>query len=291
MANLKEVRIRIASVQSTQKITSAMKMVSASKLRRAQTAILKLRPYAQKLNQILSNLCSDHNDNVFAQKRAPERVVLVVITSNKGLCGGFNVNVTKETSNLLKNKYAQQVEKGNVSLICIGKKGYEVFKKTKIPILQYYDTLLDAPNFEKVSEIAEFLMNSFKTKTLDKVEIVYNEFKNAANQLLITENYLPVVTHHHKTSAPKNNIDYIFEPNKAVIFEELIPKILKLQLYKTVLDSLASEHGARMTAMHKATDNAHELIRTLSLAYNKARQAAITNEISEIVSGAEALKA
>lgn len=290
MANLKEVRVRIASVQSTQKITSAMKMVSASKLRRAQTAILKLRPYAQKLNQILSNLCSDQSENVFAQSRAPEHVVLVVITSNKGLCGGFNVNVTKETSRLLRNKYAEQVEKGNVSLICIGKKGYEVFKKTKIPILKYYDTLLDAPSFEKVSEIAEFLMDSFKNKTLDKVEIVYNEFKNAANQLLIAENYLPVVTQ-HETSASKNNTDYIFEPNKAVIFEELIPKILKLQLYKTVLDSLASEHGARMTAMHKATDNAHELIRTLSLAYNKARQAAITNEISEIVSGAEALKA
>ena len=163
MANLKEVRVRIASVQSTQKITSAMKMVSASKLRRAQTAILKLRPYAQKLNHILSHLSGDNNDNVFAEQRAPERVVLVVITSNKGLCGGFNVNVTKEVSNLLKNKYAAQAEKGNVSLICIGKKGYEVFKKTKIPISKYYDTLLDAPSFEKVSEIAEDLMNAFKT--------------------------------------------------------------------------------------------------------------------------------
>jgi len=290
MANLKEVRVRIASVQSTQKITSAMKMVSASKLRRAQTAILKLRPYAQKLNHILSHLSGDNNDNVFAEQRAPERVVLVVITSNKGLCGGFNVNVTKEVSNLLKNKYAAQAEKGNVSLICIGKKGYEVFKKTKIPISKYYDTLLDAPSFEKVSEIAEDLMNAFKNKTLDKVEIVYNEFKNAANQVLIAENYLPVATP-QETAVQKNSVDYIFEPNKAVIFEELIPKILKLQFYKAVLDSLASEHGARMTAMHKATDNAHELIKTLSLAYNKARQAAITNEISEIVSGAEALKA
>lgn len=295
MANLKEVRIRIASVQSTEKITAAMKMVSAVKLRRSQTAILKLRPYSKKLNEILSDLSqsNEESDNVFAQphivKKEEEKVLLIVITSNKGLCGGFNASVIKETQKLIYEKYAVQAKHNHLSLICIGKRGYDFFAKKSYPILKKYETILDNPVFDEVSEMATDLMTSYKNKQLDVVEIIYNEFKNAANQVLKVENYLPIQSLESSNAKQLQKVDYIFEPNKEIIFKELVPKILKIQLYKTILDSIASEHGARMTAMHKATENADELIKELSISYNKARQVAITNEISEIVSGADSL--
>jgi F-type H+-transporting ATPase subunit gamma len=290
MGSLKEIRVRIASVQSTQKITGAMKMVSAAKLRKAQNAIISLRPYSNKLNEILQRV----SDNTIAsdelslfEERPIEHVLLVVITSNRGLCGSFNVNVTKEVLRVIEEKYPQQAAKGNVQIICIGKKGKEQLSK-KYQILQCHEELIDAPTFSKSSEIAAYLMNEFLNKKLDKVEIIYNRFINPATQTLVTESFLPVTqtTHNSKNNT---NSDYIFEPSKVTILEELIPKILKLQFHKTIIDSIASEHGARMTAMHKATDNATEILRALKLKYNNARQTAITTELIEIVSGAEAL--
>lgn len=291
MANLKEVRIRIASVQSTQKITSAMKMVSASKLRRAQNAIVKLRPYSSKLNEILESISENNdsnNENVFGVQRPINHVTLVLISSNRGMCGSFNSNVIKMGLQIIHEKYADQFKNGNLSLITIGKRVTEYFVKREYPVIHSDIVLTENPNYDRATEVSNLLMNSFKNKKTDYIEIIYNQFKNAATQILINEQFLPIKQ--KEQTGKKSNTEYIFEPSKEIIIEELVPKILKLQFYKSILDSIASEHGARMTAMHKATDNAGEMIKSLKLSYNKARQAAITNEISEIVSGANALK-
>ena len=297
MAGLKEVRYRIASVKSTQQITNAMKMVAASKLRRAQTAIIKLRPYAAKLREILQNLSSsieDSSENAFSKVREPNKVLLVVITSNRGLCGGFNSNIIKATTNLLQTTYAAQQNAGQVSLITVGRKASEFFMKRNFNVVSSHDELLDGIAFEKITSLAEQLMKSFVDKQYDQILIVYNQFKNAAVQRLIVEQFLPIIPETvAKTAAPAKAVstpDYIFEPDKETIIRELIPKSLRIQLYKAILDSFASEQGARMTAMQKATDNAQDLLRDLRISYNKARQNAITKELLEIVSGAEALK-
>ncbi|MBQ9435228.1 MAG: ATP synthase F1 subunit gamma [Bacteroidales bacterium] len=290
MGSLKEIRIRIASVESTQKITGAMKMVSAAKLRRAQNAIISLRPYSNKLNEILQNLSSSAEsmaDLPLFATRDIENVVLVVISSNRGLCGSFNSNVVKEARHLIETKYAKQAAAGKLKIICLGKKAKEQLAKN-YDVIQYNEALIDTPVFNEVAQIAQFLMDGFANKTIDKVDIIYNRFINPATQKLVVENYLPVQQLGDGTEKKQLN-DYIFEPSKEEILEELIPKIMKLQLYKTLIDSIASEHGARMTAMHKATDNATEILKDLRLKYNNARQSAITNELIEIVSGAEAL--
>jgi F-type H+-transporting ATPase subunit gamma len=290
MGSLKEIRIRIASVESTQKITGAMKMVSAAKLRRAQNAIISLRPYSNKLNEILQNLSSSAEsmaDMPLFATRDIENVVLVVISSNRGLCGSFNSNVVKEARHLIETKYAKQAAAGKLKIICLGKKAKEQLAKT-YDVIQCNEALIDTPVFNEVAQIAQFLMDGFANKTIDKVDIIYNRFINPATQKLVVENYLPVQQLGDGTEKKQLN-DYIFEPSKEEILEELIPKIMKLQLYKTLIDSIASEHGARMTAMHKATDNATEILKDLRLKYNNARQSAITNELIEIVSGAEAL--
>ena len=290
MGSLKEIRIRIASVESTQKITGAMKMVSAAKLRRAQNAIISLRPYSNKLNEILQNLSSSAEsmaDMPLFTARDIENVVLVVISSNRGLCGSFNSNVVKEVRNLIETKYAKQAEVGKLKIICLGKKAKEQLAKT-YDVIQCNEALIDTPVFNDTAQIAQFLMDGYTNKTIDKVDIIYNRFINPATQKLVVENYLPVQQLGDDSQKKQLN-DYIFEPSKDEILEELIPKIMKLQLYKTLIDSIASEHGARMTAMHKATDNATEILKDLRLKYNNARQSAITNELIEIVSGAEAL--
>ena len=294
MPNLKEVRSRITSVSSTQQITSAMKMVSASKLRRAQDAITQMRPYASKLKEILENLSSGMEtsaDNPYAKQPVVKNVLLVVITSNRGLCGAFNTNVIKQATKRAELTYANC----NVSVLCIGKKASDYFRKTRYGIIgqdlpRKLHELYDDLTFVNVFPVAEIIMNLFVTGEFDKVEIIYNQFKNAAVQVLTTEQFLPVKPLEVSESGNSFTSDYIFEPNKEFIVKELIPKSLKTQLYKALLDSYAAEHGARMTAMHKATDNAGELLKSLRLTYNKARQASITNEILEIVGGAEALK-
>jgi len=295
MPNLKEVRTRIASVKSTQQITSAMKMVAASKLRRAQNAILQMRPFAAKLKEILQNLSTslDAGDDasVFSVQREPLNVLIIPVSSNRGLCGAFNANVIKLTLNLIGKKYKTQYDNGNVSFITVGKKVSEYFGKRDFNVLEVHDEVFDTLTYENVSVIAENVMQKFESKKFDRIEIVYNQFKNAATQRLITEQFLPVervLDESGEANTPK--VDYIFEPSKIEIVQDLIPKSLKIQFYKALLDSFASEHGARMTAMHQATDNAQELLKDLNLTYNKARQAAITNEILEIVGGAEALK-
>lgn len=293
MANLKAIRIRIASVKSTRQITSAMKMVSAAKLRKAQDKIVRLRPYANKLYEILvgltQSLADSEVENIYARQSAPEKILLVVITSNRGLCGAFNSNVIRETRRIISEVYPDQNRKGNLFLLPIGKKGYDYFRKAKINMLPDQNQLLNNMTFDNVAQVAEEVMASFASHRFDRVEIIYNQFKNAAVQNLTDERFLPVemsVTGKAKTIP----VDYIYEPGKEEIVRELIPKSLKIQFYKAVLDSFVAEHGARMTAMHKATDNATEMIRDLTLMYNKARQAAITNQILEVVSGAEALR-
>ncbi|MDR1182478.1 MAG: ATP synthase F1 subunit gamma [Bacteroidales bacterium] len=290
MANLKEIRIRIASVQSTQKITSAMKMVSAAKLRRAQIAIQKLRPFANKLNDIFSHITTaeENETNPLAEIRPVENVIIVLIASNKGLCGGFNNTVIKECESLLKSQYSALYQKEKIQFIGIGKRMSDYIRTKKYPVYGFYDEFTSAPSYESISHLAEELMDKFTGKKVDKVIIIYNEFKNAATQILINTQYLPIQSAQNDTSNLKN-IDYIFEPEKTKLYEMIMPKIMKIKLYKAVLDSIASEHGARMTAMHKATENADELIKELNLTYNKVRQSSITNEIIEIVSGAEAL--
>ncbi len=295
MANLKEVRLRIASVKSTQQITSAMKMVAASKLRRAQSAIVKLRPYAGKLQEFLQNLSvsldAGDSSSVYSQQRTPEKILLIVVSSNRGLCGAFNANVMKMANNLMAGKYATQYQKGNVSLVTIGKKVTEFYRKRKYNVIESHDDIFGQLTFEHVSVIAENIMQQFADKKFDRIEIIYNQFKNAATQILVSEQFLPVLPPaKDESKKQKLKVDYIFEPSKEEIVLDLIPKSLKIQFYKALLDSYASEHGARMTAMHQATDNAKELLKDLNLAYNKARQAAITGEILEIVGGAEALK-
>jgi len=295
MPNLKEVRTRIASVKSTQQITSAMKMVAASKLRRAQNAILQMRPYAAKLKEILQNLSAslDAGDDgsVYSEQRDPKNVLLVVITSNRGLCGAFNANIIKATINLIEDKYKAQNETGNLSLMTIGKRASEFFIKKGYQVFESHDEIFDNLTFEQVSVIGQNIMDRFEEKKFDRVEIIYNQFKNAATQILTKEQFLPVEAINAEEGAVDTmKYDYIFEPSKAEIVKDLIPKSLKIQFYKAILDSHASEHGARMTAMHQATDNAQELLKELNLTYNKARQAAITMEIQEIVGGSEALK-
>ena len=297
MPGLKEVRIRIASVKSTQQITNAMKMVAASKLRKAQNAIIKLRPYAAKLNDIMQNLSgsmSDSTDSVYTQNRIQEKILLIVITSNRGLCGGFNSNIIKAALNLITSTYADQNRKGNVSLITIGRKGTEFFRKRGYKVVESHDDLFDKLTFENVAPLAEQLMKSFANKEYDRIQIIYNQFKNAAVQRLLVEQYLPILPVAPAPSAKDTlhtkHVDYIFEPDQETILQLLIPKSLRIQLYKALLDSFASEQGARMTAMQQATDNARELLRALQISYNKARQQAITKELLEIVAGAEALK-
>jgi F-type H+-transporting ATPase subunit gamma len=293
MPNLKEVRIRIASVKSTQQITSAMKMVAASKLRKAQNAIIKMRPYAAKLKDILQNLSAslDSSDvNVYTEQREPAKVLLVVLTSNRGLCGAFNSNILRTATQRIQSDYASQYQAGNLSLITIGRKGTEFFSKRGYKVVSSHDSVYDNLTYENVATIASSVMEAFEFNRFDRVELIYNQFKNAAVQRITVEQFLPVEPPAEAATESKTNTDFLFIPSKEEIVTELIPKSLKIQFYKAVLDSNASENGARMTAMHQATDNAGELIKELNLAYNKARQAAITKEILEIVSGAEALK-
>jgi F-type H+-transporting ATPase subunit gamma len=289
MPNLKEVRNRITSVGSTMQITSAMKMVSAAKLKRAQDAITQMRPYAEKLQEILQNVSSslDTSENAYARTGSGKNILVVVISSNRGLAGGFNANVIKKTWNLIQEEYKGQ----NVSVVAIGKKAHDAFKRsehsihgTDLPhgLNEVYDNL----TYNTVAPIAEKIMESFTGKQFDKVVLVYNQFKNAAVQIVKAEQFLPIVA---TNSGSSSATDYIFEPSMEFIVSDLIPRSLKTQFYKALLDSHASEHGARMTAMHKATDNAKDMLRDLKISYNKARQTAITTEILEIVAGAEAL--
>ena len=291
MANLKEVRIRIASVQSTQQITKAMKMVSAAKLKRATNAIIQLRPYATKLKEILGNLSAslEGSSSPFIQEREPNKVLIIVVSSNRGLAGAFNMNVIKATNNLIASKYSEQYKKGNVSIVAIGKKSQDFYEKRNYNIIGNNNEVYTALTFENVTKITESIMAGFEKGQFDKVELVYNKFKNAAVQILTTEQLLPLPKNATEEHVKEANIDYILEPSKENIVEQLIPKSIKIQLYKAVLDSHASEHGARMTSMDKATENAGDLLKALKLSYNQARQAAITTELTEIVSGAAAL--
>jgi F-type H+-transporting ATPase subunit gamma len=296
MANLKEVRNRIGSVNSTQQITKAMKMVSAAKLKRATNAIVELRPYANKLKELLANLSSSLEDGAspFLQQREPTRVLIVAITSNRGLAGAFNANVIKTTNNLIAEKYSEQHKAGNVAIVAIGKKSQEYYERRKYNVIGNNNEVYNNLTFANVSAITESIMDGFLKGKYDRVEIVYNHFRNAAMQFLITEQLLPVPKAEKTEVTPvkgeiTTQVDYILEPSKEEIVEQLIPKNIKIQLYRGVLDSVASEHGARMTAMDKATENAGDLLKALKLAYNQARQAAITTELTEIVSGAAAL--
>ena len=285
MANLKEIRNRIASVSSTMQITSAMKMVSAAKLKKAQDAIIAMRPYANKLTELIQNLSGSidgEGQNPYTAQRNDEKILIIAITSNRGLCGAFNSNIIKETLRLSKEDYAGKT----IEIMGIGKKGADILSKT-LPIKSRHDTIYDNLSFGNVADVALLAMDAFAEGHYDKVLLVYNQFKNAATQVVTTEQFLPIVA--EKDITQSSTPDYIYEPSQSAIINELLPKSLKMQFFKSVRDSFASEHGARMTAMHKATDNATELRDQLKLTYNKARQAAITNEILEIVGGAEAL--
>jgi len=292
MANLKEVRNRIGSVTSTQQITKAMKMVSAAKLKRATNAIVQLRPYADKLKELLSNLSASLEDgsSPFLADRVPNKVLIVTVSSNRGLAGAFNANVIKTANNLIAEKYSDQLKAGNVSIISIGKKTQEYYERRKYNVIGNNNDVYNNLNFANVSLITETIIQGFLKGEYDRVEVVYNHFKNAAMQFLYTEQLLPVPKPEKKQEEAKGpQIDYILEPSKEEIVEQLIPKNIRIQLYRAVLDSNASEHGARMTAMDKATENAGDLLKALKLSYNQARQAAITTELTEIVSGAAAL--
>jgi F-type H+-transporting ATPase subunit gamma len=298
MANLKEVRNRIKSVSSTQQITKAMKMVSAAKLKRATNAIVQLRPYANKLKELLANLSASLEDgsSPFLAQREPNKVLIVVVSSNRGLAGAFNANVIKTANNLIAEKYSEQLRAGNVSIVSIGKKSQEFYQRRKYNVIGNNNDLYLDLNFINTSVITESIMEGFLKGDYDRVELVYNQFKNAAMQILTVEQLLPVPKPEVKKEEGKKDlnkvqVDYILEPSQEAIVEQLIPKNIKIQVYKAVLDSNASEHGARMTAMDKATDNAGELLKALKLSYNQARQAAITTELTEIVSGAAALSA
>ncbi len=288
---LKEVRNRITSVQSTQQITKAMKMVSAAKLRRAQDAITQMRPYAQKLQEMLSNIVSSSDGDVqmaLAAERPVEKVLIIIVTSDRGLCGGYNSNLIKLAKQVINDKYAAQFAKGNVQVLPIGKKAYEHFTKNGFKVVNNFWDIFTGLSFEKVQAAAQYAMDAFANKEIDAVELVYSEFRNAATQVFIAEPFLPVQKVVNTGSNKK--ADFIFEPGKEVLIAELMPKILNTQLFKAVLDGNASEHGARMTAMDKASDNANELLKSLKISYNRARQAAITTELTEIVSGAAALQ-
>jgi F-type H+-transporting ATPase subunit gamma len=287
MANLKETRNRITSIRSTMQITSAMKMVSAAKLKKATDAITQMRPYAEKLQEILENLTSgteESSDGIYSVVRSEEKILVVAVTSNRGLCGGFNSSITKECLSLVSGEYADK----NLSFLCIGKKGGEFLANKGLNVARTEIEIFNDMSFENVANIAEQVMAEFVEGQYDKVILVYNQFRNAAVQDVQNEQFLPLVASESENLS-SNSIDYIYEPNKEDIVTELVPKSLKTQFYKAILDSIAGEHGARMTAMHKATDNAKDLADKLTLQYNKARQAAITTEILEIVGGAEAL--
>lgn len=294
MANLKEVRNRITSVGSTMQITSAMKMVSAAKLKRAQDAVTQMRPYANKLKDILQNLSAslDTSSNAYARDTKGDNVLLIVISSNRGLAGAFNSNVIKKAWAMIKGEYKSS---NKVSVLCVGKKANDAFKRSSHHVLgtdmpHHTNEIFDKLTFDNAAPIAQQIMEAFANNQFDRVYLIYNQFKNAAVQFTVAERFLPIEQAPAENAKGKNSrVDYIFEPSQEYIVNELIPKSLKVQFYKALLDSVASEHGARMTAMHKATDNAKEMLRSLKISYNKARQAAITNEILEIVGGAEAL--
>ncbi len=294
MASLKEIRERKASVASTMQITSAMKMISAAKLKRAQDAITQFRPYAEKLQEILASVgdsIKDDEDNQYAVQRDKERILLVLITSNRGLCGAFNSNTIKATITRALTTFDRQMMARQVDFIAVGKKGSDFLRKKGYNVIFDGSELFDDLTFDRVAQLANMIMGLFTDGEYDHVDVIYNRFKNAGTQILTEEQFLPIkVDQLAEESGSVSNVDYIFEPTKEYIVQELIPRSLKLQFYKAILDSHASEHGARMTAMHMATDNATELLKELSLQFNKARQAAITNEILEIVGGAEALK-
>lgn len=292
MSNLKEVRTRIESVKSTQQITSAMKMVAASKLRKAQNAILQLRPYATKLQEILQNLTGSLDgldEGAYSVVREGGKILLVVVTSNRGLCGGFNSNIIKETLVQINTTYQDYYKAGNLDILTVGRKGSEYFVKNKFNVVSVEDEIFTDMSYANISILAQRLMDDYLQGTYNKIEIVYNQFKNAAVQNLLVEQFLPVKAVESEAEH-KVAVDFLFEPDMEQIVSELIPRSLKIQVFKAVIDSFASEQGARMTAMHLATENATDLIKELKLTYNKARQADITKEILEIVSGAEALK-
>ena len=291
MAGLKEIRTRITSVKTTRQVTSAMKMVSAAKLKKAQDAILQIRPYADKLHQILVSIgasLEEVESSVYTRQKEPDRVLVVLISSNRGLCGGFNLNIAKKAMELVHSKYSLQLRLGEVDFLCIGKQAERQVKLRGMKVVESHHELFDHLDTEHVYQLAEDVMKMFVENEYDRVELVYNQFLNAASQLNSTEQFLPVEMENEEET--KQFHDYIFEPSKEYIVQELIPQSLKIQFYKALLDSHAAEHGARMTAMHQATDNASELLKDLTLQYNKVRQASITSEILEIVSGAEALK-
>jgi len=294
MATLKEIRDRKASIISTRQITSAMKMVSASKLRKAQEAIVRFRPYVEKLHEILASVADslkDDKDNRYAVTRDRERILLVLITSNKGLCGAFNSNVIKASIQRALSRYSDQMMAQQVDFITVGKKGYDFLRKKGYRVIFNGSDIFDELSYDGIADIAEKIMKLYTDEEYDQVDIIYNIFKNAATQILTEEQFLPIQLRKlAEEQDVSRNVYYIFEPSKRYIVEELIPRSLKLQFYKAILDSHAAEHGARMTAMHQATDNATELLKELNLQYNKARQAAITKEINEIVGGAEALR-
>jgi len=296
MANLKEVRDRIVSVQNTQQITKAMKMVSAAKLRRAQDAITQMRPYANKLDSMLRNILSNLEGDagtVFGQERVVERACIVVVTSNRGLCGAFNTNVIKAALAAMNGKFADVHARGNLTMLFVGKKGNEYFKKRyadSVNIISDYVNLFDDLSFENTKKVATYLMDNFKNGRFDAVEVAYGEFRNAAIQDTIHVPFLPVPKVELEEGATNHRADYIFEPSKEGLLSHLVPSILQTQFHKFNLDTQASEHGARMTAMDSATENANDLLRDLKISYNKARQESITNEILEIVGGAAALE-
>lgn len=288
---LKEVRQRISSVQSTQQITKAMKMVSAAKLRRAQDAIIQMRPYAQKMQSILSNLVSSLNQDLYlplAAERPIQNVLIIAITSDRGTCGAYNSNVIKAAKNLIAEQYQNQFDKGNVTILPLGKKALEYFEKYNYKLEKSYWNVFSDLSFENIKRIAQYAQDSFLNGTYDKVELVYAQFRNAATQVFVKESYLPIPK--IEKTEDETESDYIFEPSKEGIMSELMPKILNTQIFKALLDAHASEHGARMTAMDKATENANEILKDLKISYNRARQAAITTELTEIVSGAAALQ-
>ena len=288
---LKEVRNRIKSVQSTQQITKAMKMVSAAKLRRATDAIVQMRPYAKKLQEMLSNIVSSSEGDSsvsLAVERPVEKVLFIVITSDRGLAGAYNANVIKLAKLTIKEKYSAQFAKGNVMIWGIGKKGYEHFAKNNFKVSEEHKDMFLSLSFENVQKASQAAMKAFQNKEFDAIEVVYSEFKNAATQAFVVERFLPIPK--VQSTGNKVKADFIFDPNRELLIAELMPKILNTQLYKAVLDANASEHGARMTAMDKASENANELLRSLKISYNRARQAAITTELTEIVSGAAALQ-
>jgi F-type H+-transporting ATPase subunit gamma len=289
MPNLKEVKNRIVSVTSTQQITKAMKMVAAAKLRRAQEAIMQMRPYAHKLNEILQNVSTAQVETPYAEQREVKNVLLIAVTSDRGLSGAFNTNIFRRIRVLLEEELRSFSQQGGLEIMPIGKKGVDFFKRREQKVDNSFGTLFSRLSFDEARSVAEYAMQGFVEGRYDQVLVVYNEFKNVATQIIRTEQLLPILPAETTADAPISNIDYIFEPTKEEIVTELIPKSIKVQFYKMLLESRASEEGARMTAMDKATDNAGELLKELKLMYNRTRQAAITKEILEIVGGAEAL--